>query len=93
MTFDFNSFFTTPGTDLYVKRTPVKDEDIDDDEYVDGSQGQVKEIELTNESDVDKIGGKINFEKKVYIYKYEDPDNPSFSTSIEQKTYKEEGEA
>ena len=88
--FDFSRFFAAGSqTDQIIERTPVKESDIDGVDYVTGSVGQPKEISMAFENDVEKRNAEIHVNKKVYTFKYEDVDFPTFATSIEQQLVKE----
>jgi len=87
--FDYINFFSKPPTDQVIERVPVADTDISED-FVEGSQGEVKELHMTSESNVDKMGSNILINKKVFYFKYENAEFPSFATSIEQKDIREE---
>lgn len=87
--FDYGAFFTKPPTEQVIERVPVSADDIGED-YVEGSEGQIKELHLAGEIDVDKMGSNILVNKKVYYFKYENPEFPSFATSVEQRKEREE---
>lgn len=93
MMFDFNRFFQDRGgapgvkseyTDQVIERTPVTSSDIDSVNYVPGSEGNVKEISLVFEDNVEKRNTDINLKKKVFLFKYEEIEFPNFPTSIEK---------
>ena len=90
MGYDYKEFFAKAPTQQVIEQEFVKEEDIDGENYVDGSQGELKVLKMVSEDDTDKIGGKIAFQQKVFTFCYEDLENPSKSTSIETKVVRRE---
>ena len=90
MTYDYNKFFSDINTEQLIEQKYVKDEDIDGKNYVDGSQGELKVLSLVSENDVDKIGGKIKLDRKVFTFYYTDEDNPTQATTVERKNVRQE---
>ena len=83
-------FFKEDNTEQIIEQTFVKDEDIDNEKYVEGSQGQVKTLKIIDEDALDRIGGKFVFDQKVYRFFYSDEDFPSKPTGIERKNVRKE---
>lgn len=87
MAYDYSNFFTPAETDQLIQREPVTDSDVQDGtgNFVEGSQGNVKKMTLVLNTDVVKYEDRIEGTKRVFYYKYENPETPSFATDIEQK--------
>ena len=78
------SFFEKDRTEQLIEQIFVKDGDIDGENYVEGSQGQVKILKMVDESDVDRVGGKFVYTQSQFTFSYGDEDFPTKPTNIEK---------
>ena len=90
MGYDYSNFFKPVQTEQIFEQEFVKDEDIDGEKYVEGSQGEIKKLKMVSDSDTNKIGSQIEFQQKVFTFLYEEPEFPNKPTSIERKSIKKE---